>query len=81
LTPCRGIGCGNVTGLFPRDFMWGAFLGARSRCLGVDLVQKHRVLEPVSEKLIDFSEKTRLQIFDFEPLLLARVIRPERKML
>jgi hypothetical protein len=38
-------------------------------------------LEPVAEKLIDFSDRNKLQLFDFEPLLLARVIQPMRKML
>jgi hypothetical protein len=37
------------------------------------------VLEPVAEKLIDFSDQNRLQLFDLEPLLLARVIQPERE--
>jgi hypothetical protein len=40
-----------------------------------------RPLEPVAEKLIDFSDQNRLQLFDFKPLLLARVIQPERQRL
>jgi hypothetical protein len=38
-------------------------------------------LEHVAEKLIDFSDQNMLHLFDFEHLLLARVIQPERKML
>jgi hypothetical protein len=34
-----------------------------------------------SGKADRFSEKNRLQLFDFEPLLLARMIQPEPKML
>jgi hypothetical protein len=37
--------------------------------------------EHVPEKLIDFSERNMLPLFDLEHLLLARVIQPERKML
>jgi hypothetical protein len=40
-----------------------------------------RTLEHVPEKLIDFSDENMLQLFDFEHLLLARVIQPEPKML
>jgi hypothetical protein len=40
-----------------------------------------RTLEHVPEKLIDFSDENILQLFDFEHLLLARVIQPEPKML
>jgi hypothetical protein len=38
-------------------------------------------IKHVPEKLIDFSDQNMLQIFDFEHLLLARAIQPERKML
>jgi hypothetical protein len=37
--------------------------------------------EPAPEKVTDFSAKNMLQLFDSEPLLLARVTQPERKML
>jgi hypothetical protein len=37
------------------------------------------LLEHVPEKLIGFSDQNMLQFFDFEHLLLARVIQPERE--
>jgi hypothetical protein len=49
---------------------------------GEALFQPQRIaLEPVPEKLPDFSAKNMLQLVNFEHLLLARVIQPERKRL
>jgi len=41
----------------------------------------HPAREHVAEKLTGFADRNRLQLFDFEALLLARVIQPEHKRL